>query len=158
ATVGPREPNVHFGLGYLYLKANRLDEAKQEFNNELINDPTHAQAVAYLGDVEMRHQNAEGAILLLKKALQLKPDLRLAYMDLAAIYSRQKNYPDAIAALQRAMELDPSEPDAHYRLARIYQAQGKTAESKAEFAKVEQHYKKEDEDLAAKMPSLPQAR
>ena len=76
-------------------------------------------------------------------------------MDLAAIYARQKNYPEAITALQRAMELDPSEPDAHYRLARIYQAQGKTAESKAEFAKVEQHYKKEDEDLAAKMPSLP---
>ena len=54
------------------------------------------------------------------------------------------------------MELDPAEPDAHYRLARIYQTMGKTAESKAEFAKVVQHYQKDDENLITKLPPPPQ--
>ncbi|PYY08025.1 MAG: hypothetical protein DMG61_24260, partial [Acidobacteria bacterium] len=78
--------------------------------------------------------------------------------DLGAIYTRRKDYAGAIAALQHAMDLDAAEPDAHYRLARIYQTLGKTAESKEEFAKVEQHYNKKDESLASKLPSPPPPR
>src|SRR5689334_23876463 len=59
ARVAPREPNVHFGLGFLYWNANRLDEAKKEFENELVNDSAHAQSIAYLGDVEMKGESPE---------------------------------------------------------------------------------------------------
>ena len=152
ARVAPREPNVHFGLGFLYWKANRLDDAKREFESELANDPANALSIAYLGDIEMKRQNPDGAIPLLQKAVQLKPDLRMAYMDLGTIYMRQKNHTAAVAALKKAVELDPGEPDAHYRLARIYQSQGKTEESKKEFAKVEKHYEKKDETLITKLP------
>jgi len=103
----------------------------------------------------MKRQNPDGAIPLLKRAIQLKPDLRFAYIDLGAVYTRQKNYKDAIEALQKAVGLDPMEPDAHYRLARIYQAMGKAAESKREFAKVEKRYEKKDESLTSKMPLRP---
>ena len=104
----------------------------------------------------MKRQNPEGAIPLLKKAIQLKPDLRFAYVDLGTIFTRQKNYDEAINALQKAMELDPAEPDAHYRLARIYQILGNTAEAKREFAKVERHYEKKDESLVGKLPAPPE--
>ena len=33
--VAPREPNVHFGLGYLYWKSHQYDQAKGEFESEL---------------------------------------------------------------------------------------------------------------------------
>jgi len=51
------KPNVHFGLGYLYWKQHKYEEAETAFKAELGIDPRHAQAMAYLGDIELK-QNA----------------------------------------------------------------------------------------------------
>ena len=40
-------------------------------------------------------------LVLLKKAAQLRDDLRIVYIDMGAILAQQKHYPEAIAALQR---------------------------------------------------------
>jgi Flp pilus assembly protein TadD len=116
-------------LGYLYWKSHKLDLAQREFQNELSLDPNHAQAIAYLGDIQMKKGDVEGALTLLKKSVQLAPDLRVAYMDLGAVFTQQKNYIEAIDAFQHALKLDPEQPDAHYRLARLYQLTGKKTES-----------------------------
>jgi tetratricopeptide (TPR) repeat protein len=154
AETSPNEPNVHFGLGYLYWKSHRFDEAKQEFQAELANDPQHAQAWAYLGDIEMK-RDPEAALPLLRKAIQFKPDLRIAYVDLGAVLAEQKQYPDAISAFKRAIALDPEEPDAHFRLGRAYRATGKIAESEKEFAEVKRIHQHTEEDLARKMSPKP---
>ena len=52
-------PNAHFGLGYLYWKQQRYEEACREFEAELANQPQHAQALTYLGDVEMHTEQDE---------------------------------------------------------------------------------------------------
>jgi predicted Zn-dependent protease len=103
----------------------------------------------------MRRNNLESAIPLLRKAIQMKNDLRLAYVDLGAALMRQKEYSEAARMLQHAVELDPAEPDAHYRLARVYQAMGKTAESQVEFAKVRDLHQRAEESLVRKMSSSP---
>jgi tetratricopeptide (TPR) repeat protein len=156
AKAAPNEPNVHFGLGYLYWKSHRFDEAKQEFQAELANDPQHAQAWAYLGDIEMK-RDPEAALPLLRKAIEFKPDLRIAYVDLGAVLAEQKHYPDAIAAFKRAIALDPEEPDAHFRLGRVYRATGKIAESEKEFSEVKRIHQHTEEDLARKMSPKPPA-
>ncbi len=158
--VSPREPNVHFGLGYLYWKSHQYDDATREFQAELALDPGHAQALAYLGDIEMKADKPEAALPFLRKSIQLKSDLRIASIDLGVILAQQKQYPDAVAALEHAVALDPTEPDAHYRLARVYQEMGKTVESQKEFAKVRELKKKadqKDEDMVRKMSSSPPA-
>ncbi len=76
AKVAPQEPSVHFGLGYLHWKLRQYDEAKADFERELANDPNHAQALAYLGDIELKRNNPEDALVLLRKAVQLRSDLR----------------------------------------------------------------------------------
>jgi Flp pilus assembly protein TadD len=160
AKVAPREPNVHFGLGYLYWKSHQYDNAQREFDAELTLDPGHAQALAYLGDIAMKTNHPEDAVSLLRKSIQLKSDIRLANIDLGVLLAEQKQYPDAVATLQHAVALAPAEPDAHYRLARVYQEMGKTTESKAEFAKVRELREKADkadEDLVRKMSSSPPA-
>lgn len=159
AKTAPREPNVHFGLGYLYWKSHQYDEAQREFENELSVDPSHAQSLAYLGDIEMKRSNPETALALIGKATKLKDDIRIAYLDKGAILAQQKRYDEAVAALRRAVELDPAEPDAHYRLGHVYQDMGKAAESQKEFAQVRELHEKKD-DLVGKMsaspPALPQ--
>jgi tetratricopeptide (TPR) repeat protein len=160
AKVAPREPNIHFGLGYLYWKSHQYDEAKREFENELFIDSSHAQALAYLGDIEMKRNNPEAALSLLGKATKLKDDIRIAYLDMGTVFAQQKRYDEAVAALQRAVKLDPAQPDAHYRLAHVYQDMGKAAESQREFVQVRELHEKAEEPFASKMsvtpPPLPQ--
>ena len=153
--VAPQEPNVHFGLGYLYWKNHELDEAQHEFQNELALDPKHAQATAYLGDIQMKKGDPDGALTLLQKSVQLNSNLRFAFMDLGIVLAQKKNYDDALAAFQKAAKLDPAQPDAHYRMARIYQLTGRKAESDREFAIVVKLHQTEDDKLAVKMPLPP---
>jgi len=149
--VSPREPNVHFGLGYLYWKMRQYDEAGTEFQSELANDPNHAQALAYLGDIEMKRNNPEKALPLLRKAVEQRNDLRIAYLDMGAILAQQNQHREAIAAFQQAEKLDPAQPDAHLRLGRLYQAMGEKVAAQKEFAKLRELHQKADEDIASKM-------
>jgi tetratricopeptide (TPR) repeat protein len=143
------------GLGYLHWKMRQYDDAKREFEAELSVDPDHPQALAYLGDIEMKRNEPEKALPLLKKAVQLKNDIRIAYSDLGAIFLERKQYQDAMTALQRAVELDPAQPDAHFRLGRLYHSMGDTAAAQKEFSRVRELHEKEDEDVAAKMSGAP---
>ncbi len=43
--ANPKEPNVHFGLGYLLWTQKQYPEAATEFQAELANDPAHAVSV-----------------------------------------------------------------------------------------------------------------
>src|SRR6266550_2720236 len=128
AKAAPAEANVNFGLGYLYWKLLQYDDAKPAF---------------------------ERAVTLLKRAVQLKDDLRIAYADLGAIYREQKHYKDALASLQRAVKLDPAQPDTHFQLGRLYQAMGNTTAAQQEFSRVRELHKKADDDLLEKMSGSP---
>ena len=120
--ISPQEPNVHFGLGYLYWKSQKYDEAKRELE-VLAVDPNHPLALTYLGDIEMKKTNPEQAITLLRKAIAKKNDIA-SPMSIRRCSTEEKQIPEAIAALQRAVQLEPEQPDAYYRLGRVYQAMG----------------------------------
>ena len=49
-----KEPNAHFGLGYLLWTQGKWAEAAAEFQLELQNDPKHAMAEDYLANSEQR--------------------------------------------------------------------------------------------------------
>ena len=157
AQVSPHEPNVHFGLGFLYWKSQEYEKAKAEFQTELANDAENAQAWAYLGDTEMKLGNREGAAYDLNKAIQLRSDIRLAYIDRGILLSEENKHKDAIGDFRKAIELDPGQPDAHYRLARAYQALGEKNEAQKEFARVQQLRQELDTRLTPKMSSAPLA-
>jgi len=151
AKTSPGEPNVYFGLGYLYWKSNQYDQAEVRFQNQLSLDPSNAQALAYLGDIEMKRGNTGKALAHLRQAVQARRGIRIAYLDLGAILTDQKRYKDAIVVLQRAVQLDPAQADAHYRLGRVYQNMGNRAAAQQELKKVQELHQKADEDIASKM-------
>jgi len=151
AKAEPKAPNVNFGLGYLYWKSHQYEEAAQAFEAELANDAQHAQALEYLGDIELKNGNAGKAFELLERATAINKDLRLAFVDMGVILTEQKKYQEALATLQRAEKLDSSQPDVHYRLGRLYQAMGKTAEAQKEMARVKELHEKEEEEVSRKM-------
>ena len=155
ATTSPKEPNVHFGLGYLFWKERRYDEAEDEFRRELENDPSHAQANAYLGDVLLHRDDPAGARGFLEKAGHLDLKIRIVHLDLGILHAGHKEYAPAARELREAVRLDPSRADAHYRLAQVYQSLGRATEAKAELATVRRLHEQRNEDLLQQISGKP---
>ena len=149
--AAPTEPNVHFGLGYLLWKQHRYQEAAEEFRKEIVNEPMHAQALAYLGDSEIKLERPAEAEAILRRAVHQMGAPPLAWLDLGIVLAAQGKNDEAAADFQQAAKLDPNAVDAHWRLARLYQTMGKTQEARAEFARARALHEKEDQSLVRKM-------
>ena len=118
---------------------------------ELKNDPKHPQATAYLGDAVMQGGRKTEAVELLKSAVQLQKNLRIAHLDLGILYAESRHYEAAVAEFREAVRIDPKDFAAHYRLARLYQELGRTAEADAEFTEVHKLHQKKDEEPLIKI-------
>jgi len=133
--ANPKEPNVHFGLGYLLWTQRQTDEAAQEFQAELDNDPEHIQAMLYLADSQIQMNRMEDARPLLEKVVKIDPADPMGHLDLGIVYADADRNEEALRELKAAAALDPNNVNAHWRLSRLYHSMGKTAEANAELAK-----------------------
>lgn len=152
----PREPNVHFGLGYLLWTQRQYAEAANEFRAELANEPTHAQAMTYLADSLMQLNQPEAAMPLLEEAVRNDPRIELVHLDLATLYCDVGRRNDGQRELKIAERLSPNDPNVHWHLGRFYQATGRKSDAKSEFDKTRSLQKADDETIFKKLhPSVP---
>jgi tetratricopeptide (TPR) repeat protein len=149
--ANPKEPNVHFGLGYLLWTQSQYEEAAQEFQAELANVPTHVQALAYLGDANIKMNHPEVALPLIQKAIRLDPGMELPHLDLGILYVNSGHREDALRELKVAAKLSPNDVNPHWRLARLYQAMGRKEEASAEFQKTSSLTKAADDSVFSKL-------
>ena len=147
----PREPNVHFGLGYLLWGSMQYDEAAQEFQAELANNSGNAQAMTYLADSDMRLSHADAASLLLEKALRIEPKIALAHLDLGILAGDAGRKDEALREMKEAEKLSPNDQNVHYRLGRLYKSMGMNVEAKAEFDKTRGLQKASDQTIFDKL-------
>ena len=103
--ANPKEPNAHFGLGYLLWAQKNYPEAAQEFKEELKNDPDHVQATVYLADTYIQMNQMEDARLLLERAVRLDPSLALIHLDLGIVYTEANRNQDALRELTEAAQI-----------------------------------------------------
>jgi tetratricopeptide (TPR) repeat protein len=152
----PKEPDVHFGLGYLLWGRKQYAEAAQEFQAELANNPNQFQAQAYLADAQMQMNHPELALPILEKLEQAAPELTLGHLDLGILYIGAGRREDALRELTFAEKLTPSDVNVHWRLGQLYRSMGKIEEAKTEFDKASTLTKAVDEALFNKMHPQPQ--
>ena len=149
--ANPKEPNAHFGLGYLLWTLKQYKEAANEFQAELANDPAHVQAMVYLADTEIQMNQMDEATPLLKKVVELDPSIGLGQLDLGIVDSEAGRNEDALRELTAAAGLIPDDVNVHWRLGRLYRTLGRKDEAKAEFDKASTLHKAADEDLHNKI-------
>ena len=149
--ANPKEPNAHFGLGYLLWSQKLFAEAASEFQAELANDPDHVQAKLYLADTDIQMNQMDAALPLLENVVRQNPSLPLVHLDLGIVYSETGQKEEALKELTAAEKIMPDEVNVHWRLARLYRALGKKDEARAEFEKADKLNKAEDEDLFKKI-------
>ena len=153
--ANPKEPNVHFGLGYLLWTTGHDPEAALEFEAEIANDPHHVQAMLYLADTKIRMNKMDDARPLLEQIEKTDPDIAMQHLDLGIVYADQGRKQDARTEFETAVKIAPTNVNAHYRLARLYRSMGMTAEAKVEFDKASSLNKAEDDRLLKIMSTIP---
>lgn len=149
--ANPKEPDVHFGIGYMLWTQKRYTEAAKEFEAELANDPQHSECRAYLGDIYLQLNDYPKAQAELEKAVVTDPKLEMVHLDLGIIFAQNGRNQEALKEFRRAIELDPKDADPHWRLGKLYMAMGKRSEANAEFALVRTMKRKQEQDLAEKI-------
>ena len=149
--ANPKEPNAHFGLGYLLWTQKQYPEAASEFQAELANDPDHVQAMLYLADTEIQANRLDDAKPLLAKVEAKDPSLGLVHLDLGIVYLEGGEKEDALRELEMAAKIIPNDVDVHWRLGRLYRTMGRKDEAKAEFDKAGQINKAADQSLFDKI-------
>ncbi|MFZ0662885.1 MAG: tetratricopeptide repeat protein [Acidobacteriaceae bacterium] len=147
----PKQPNVHFGLGYLLWTQNQYEEAAQQFKLELDNSPNDAQALAYLADSNVRLNRPEVARPILEKAMRLNPRQELPYLDLGILDAAADRKQVALRDFKAALRLNPNDVQIHWRMARLYQSMGRKEDAKAEFAKTKTLNKAADQSVLTKL-------
>jgi len=149
--ANPKEPNVHFGLGYLLWSQGQFAEAANEFQAELANVPDHVQALVYLADSNIKLNRRDIALPLLRKAVSIKPDMDMAHLDLGIIYTDTGRHAEALRELKLAAKINPENVNVHWRLAQLYRGMGRKEEATAEFEKTKVLTKAADESLSSKL-------
>ena len=100
----------------LAVPPSQTDPAKQQYEQ---------------GSTLFKQGDYEGALLALKKAVELQPGSAEAHYLLGMTYYKGKKQPsDAIGELKKAIQLNPKFGQAYYDLGLIYQAQDKPADAK----------------------------
>ena len=145
--ANPKEPNVHFGLGYLLWTQRQANEAAAEFRAELENDPEHIQAMLYLADSQIQMNEMDDARQLLEKVVKIDPTNPMGHLDLGIVYADAGRNEEAQRELKAAAELDPNDANVHWRLFQLYRSTGKTAEANAELGKTKRIDKASREGL-----------
>ncbi|HTW48942.1 MAG TPA: tetratricopeptide repeat protein [Acidobacteriaceae bacterium] len=133
AAADPKEPNVHFGLGYLLWTQSQYQEAAQEFQAELANDPGYTNAMQYLADSELQMDHLDRAQSLLEQIVKSDPSVFLARLDLGIVYAKEDRREDALRELKAAVAIRPNNVSVHWQLGQLYRTMGDMTQARREF-------------------------
>ena len=127
---------AHNGLGVIYAREGRQEEAIQEYLITLRLQPNSADAHFNLGNAYNRTGRQEEAIQEFLTALRLQPDHMDAHINLGNAYSRQGRQEEAIREYLTALRLQPDHVNAyvaHVNLGNAYADTGRLEEATREF-------------------------
>ena len=124
---------AHFNAGLSLIRLNRLEEAEDEFRQELLLNPSDEVSKYHLAYVllERKQQIAE-AVTLLKKAIAARPDYADARYRLGKTLTEQGDVAGAIEHLEAAARAEPSKDYIRYQLSIAYRRASRSADADRE--------------------------
>ncbi|MGP0019204.1 MAG: tetratricopeptide repeat protein [Candidatus Sulfotelmatobacter sp.] len=113
----PNDPKVKKNYIQLLILKNRLDDAGKLNDTILKVNSRDVEALVYRGQIQLRRNDAGGAIESLHNALQNDPDNPVAHYQLGLALAQQNNDGQAEAEWREAVRLRPDLIDAQRALA-----------------------------------------
>jgi len=147
ARLNPDEKQYNYNVGLVLAKLGRNDEADQLFKKASgleegedtrrafaeVREANKARELYNEGYTAMESHSWSRAIDLFKSALELKPDIVEAHINLGVCYRMQGDKQNQIHHFREAARLEPDMPDVHYNLGLAYSDAGMYPQAIAEF-------------------------
>ena len=125
----PTFSGPHANLGIIYFHANKMEQAKSEFQKALQLNPENVVCLNHLGIISRNEGKFKQAYDYYEKALQLEPDDAAIHSNLAAVYVQKGDFGKALAAYQTAVDLQPDLAQAYFGLGIVYMESGQKDEA-----------------------------
>ncbi|MGA7402176.1 MAG: tetratricopeptide repeat protein [Candidatus Sulfotelmatobacter sp.] len=120
----PKDMQVKKNYVQLLILKNRLEEAST-LNNEILKANPHDPAgLIYRGEIQLRHNDAGGAVDSLQQAINEDPDNAVAHYQLGIAFDMQHNDARAESEWREAARLRPDLTDAPRALAELEKSRG----------------------------------
>ena len=144
--LSPGQPHLQEGLAIALYQSGDLQGARAIFEDLLKRQPESPELNYMMGDTLLNSQQPQEAVVYLKKAVTLAPDMVAAHGSLARTYLALGEAEKAIPHLKAALPID-ADGSLHYQLGRAYQAHGELALAREMLKKYRDiHQAQEDEN------------
>ena len=120
----PRDAQVKKNYIQLLILKNRLDEATRLDNEILKSNPHDVDALIYKGELQLRRNDAGGAIDSLQSALRTDADNAVAHYQLGNAFAQQNDLGRAESEWHQAVRIRPDLSDAQRSLAALEMHRG----------------------------------
>ena len=138
----PDLPGIHYRLGRIILSRppspTTVEDARNEFQEELKVDPNNAGAEYILGELSRQAQQWDDAIEHFSRASKLDANFADAFLGLGFSLNSAGRYAEAIAPLETEVKLRPANPTGHYQLTIAYGKTGRKQDAEREMALFQQ--------------------
>ena len=113
-------------LGFVYLKMNKIKEAKEFFEQSIKkNISKNSIAILHYGNLLMEESCLEKAIAMFSDYLQFNPRSSKILRNLAVAYYKMKNTQDCISTIHLCLRIDFRDPEAWELLGECYFIDGR---------------------------------
>jgi tetratricopeptide (TPR) repeat protein len=129
----PRNAAARVGLGGIFYKQWRLQEAESEVRRALAIRPDYAEAHGNLGVVLQAYARYHESEQSLRRALKLKPAFLEARLNLGSVLTLLGRYREAEDSFEKLLRVDPRNPAALIGLGRNNALQGRFTEAETLF-------------------------
>lgn len=125
-TIDPEQQRVRFLLAITLVKTSQLDEAMEQLDELIAQEPRLSFAHYYKGRIYIEWGNYQEAENEYIKTLELDDTFEPALFDLASLYQYQRKLEEAISLYERLVSFYPNNRTAQERLMGLYNTLGQT--------------------------------
>jgi tetratricopeptide (TPR) repeat protein len=136
--ANPSLPKAHYFIAMADIHAERLEDARKEFNAELALTPDDPDANYNLGFIDLQQSKLDAAAAIFQRVVAAHPDYANAQYQLGKILLDRGEVQAAIPHLQAAVKFAPDKDYVHYQLQAAYRKESRTADADRELALYEQ--------------------
>jgi protein O-GlcNAc transferase len=135
ATLGPREPEVHFHRGNLFNRMELAEQALAAYDQAIALKPDHAAAHANRGAVLGKMDRGEEAIEALDRAIAAAPDFVMAHFNRGNALQQAGQLAGAVESYDRVLALEPGHAYAWNNRGNALKEMGRNEEALAALAR-----------------------
>lgn len=136
--IDPMLPGIHARMGRALLSAPQptpeaVAQARKDFEEELVIDPSNATAEYVLGELS-KDDDFGAAVRHYTRATKIDSGFAEAYLGLGTALVAHQQFTEAIPPLETYEKLAPDSPTGHFQLAMAYNGVGRKDDANREAA------------------------